>query len=148
MGANTKTVHRIREFNRFYLPALSLLGNHYLNSEYSVTEARVFFEIYENEGCNAAYIEKSVNIDKSYLSRIIRAHERSGFIKRFPSEIDGRSFNLHLTEEGSERTEALIQESDAQIGRIIASLSDSECRRLEKAMDTIKTLISRCMADR
>ena len=32
MGANTKTVHRIREFNRFYLPALSLLGNHYLNA--------------------------------------------------------------------------------------------------------------------
>lgn len=70
------TVLKIREFNRFYMPLLRLLDNHYLGSEYTPTEARVLYEIYENDGCNAAYIAKEMNIDKSYLSRIIRAHEK------------------------------------------------------------------------
>ena len=51
-----ETIAKIRSFNRFYMPSMNLLGDHYLGSEYSVTEARVFFEIYENEGCNAAHI--------------------------------------------------------------------------------------------
>lgn len=45
-----ETIYAIRAFNRMYMPFMNLLGNHYLGSEYSVTEARIFFEIYENEG--------------------------------------------------------------------------------------------------
>ena len=73
---SSKLTSKVREFNRLYMPAMNLLGNHYLGSKYSVTEARVFFEIYENEGCNAAHIAKTMNIDKSYLSRIISCHEK------------------------------------------------------------------------
>ena len=49
MSKEEETVQRIREFNRFYMPLLRLLDNHYLNSEYTPTEARVLFEIYEKE---------------------------------------------------------------------------------------------------
>ena len=83
MSEKEKAVQRIREFNRFYMPLLRLLDNHYLGSEYTPTEARVLFEIYENDGCNAAFIAKVMNIDKSYLSRIIRAHEKKGIGDRF-----------------------------------------------------------------
>ena len=76
MAEGKKVVQRIREFNRFYMPLLRLLDTHYLGSEYTPTEARVLFEIYENDGCNAAFIARVMNIDKSYLSRIIRAHEK------------------------------------------------------------------------
>lgn len=58
MSEKEKLIYRIRAFNRFYMPKLKLLDNHYLNSEYNPTEARVLFEIYENDGCNAAYIAK------------------------------------------------------------------------------------------
>ena len=75
-------VEKIRAFNRFYMPSMNLLGNRYLGSEYSVTEARIFFEIYENEGCNAAHIAEQMNIDKSYLSRMIKGHEKNGYIRR------------------------------------------------------------------
>lgn len=70
-------VYKIREFNRNYMPVFDLLGNKYLGSEYSATEARVLFEIFENDGCNAAYIAEKMNIDKSYLSRIIKNHEKT-----------------------------------------------------------------------
>lgn len=67
-----ETIYAIRAFNRMYMPSMNLLGNHYLGSEYSVTEARIFFEIYENEGCTATHIAQEMNIDKSYLSRILK----------------------------------------------------------------------------
>lgn len=72
MKEKENAIYRIRAFNRFYMPTLDLLGNHYLGSEYSATEARVLFEVYEKDGCNAAHIAKVMNIDKSYLSRIIK----------------------------------------------------------------------------
>ena len=145
---NEDVVHRIRLFNRIYLPSMNLLGNHYLGSEYSVTEARVFFEIYENEGCNAAYIAKGMNIDKSYLSRIIKAHERNGYIVRKPSENDGRSLRLYLTEKGKKRAEHFIRTSDEEIGGIIDWLSSDEQKSFSEAVECLLSLLNKIEARR
>lgn len=132
-----KTVYKIREFNRLYMPVFDLLGNRYLGSEYSATEARVLYEIYENDGCNAAYIAEKMNIDKSYLSRIIKSHEKNNYVKRSPSKTDSRAYELHLTSKGTERTEDFIEKSNRQIGEVIHSLNDEECTKLVEAIDTI-----------
>ena len=95
-----KSIEKVRAFNRFYMSSMNLLGNHYLGSEYSITEARVLFELYVNEGCNATYIAQVMNIDKSYLSRIIKAHEKKGYILRKSSDTDKRSYFLFLTMKG------------------------------------------------
>lgn len=136
-------VEKIRQFNRFYLPHMNLLGNHYLGSEYSATEARIFFEIYENEGCNAAYIARLMNIDKSYLSRIIRAHERNGYIRREKSSEDGRSQKLFLTDSGKNRAEEFILKSNEEIGNIIKGLSPEDEDKLSEAIDTMTQILSK-----
>ena len=141
-----QTIYRIREFNRFYMPKLGLLGNDYLGSAYSPTEARVLFEVHENDGCNAAYIARVMNIDKSYLSRIIRAHEKRGYLLRTVSQTDSRSFQLHLTETGMQRTEAFIQKSNQQIGTILRNLSKEKCARLVEALNTITDILQECSA--
>ena len=119
------------------MPVFNLLGNKYLGSEYSPTEARVLFEIYENDGCNAAYISKKMNIDKSYLSRIIKYHEKNGYITRIISQIDSRTYNLHLTSSGTARTEDLISKANDQIAAVIHSLNDEACEKLIECFDTI-----------
>lgn len=136
-------VNKIRAFNRFYMPAMNLLNNQYLGSEYSVTQARIFFEIYEHEGCTAAHIAQTMNIDKGYLSRILISHERNGYIKRIPSGEDGRSLQLYLTETGTQRAEEFIRKSNAEIGTIIHSLSSVEMNALADALDTITTLLQK-----
>jgi DNA-binding MarR family transcriptional regulator len=136
-------VQRIRSFNRFYMPAMNLLGVHYLGSEYSATEARVMFEIYEDEGCHAADIAEKMRIDKSYLSRIINGYEKKGYIERKPSTQDRRCQCLYLTDKGKERTEDFIQKSDADIQRIIGPLSPAEETELRKAFDVITDILSR-----
>lgn len=139
-----KTVYRIREFNRFYMPALDLLGNHYLGSEYSAAEARVLFEVYACDGCNAAHIARTMDLDKSYLSRIIQHHIKSGYLVRVRSAADFRAFDLHLTEAGRERTEELIRKSNEQIREIIAPMNEAECRKLIDALDTITGILKSC----
>lgn len=132
-----KTVYKIREFNRLYMPIFNLLGNSYLGSEYSPTEARVLFEIYENNGCNAAYIAQKMNIDKSYLSRIIKNHIKHDYITRSTSQTDSRAYNLYLTEKGIKKTEDFISKANSQIMNVIGSLDDEACKKLTDALDTI-----------
>ncbi|MBB5182994.1 MarR family winged helix-turn-helix transcriptional regulator [Catenisphaera adipataccumulans] len=145
MDSKTKSdiVHQVRAFNRFYLPAMNLLGNHYLGSEYSASEARVIYEIYEQEGCNAAHISKVMNMDKSYLSRVINRHVKKGYIERRQSQQDSRSYRLYLTEKGKQRAEAFIQASDTEIWQIIGRLTDEELRELEQAMCRIMQLMQK-----
>lgn len=139
-----ETVKKIREFNRFYMPAMDLLGNHYLGSEYSVPEARIFFEIYTNSGCNAAYIARTMNIDKSYLSRMLKNHEKNGYLYKKTSEKDFRTYELYLTEKGKRKTEDFIQTSDQQIGELIQQLDQTDREQLNDAFDTIITILSKC----
>ena len=56
MTEKEKVIYRIRAFNRFYMPKLRLLDNHYLDSEYTPTEARVLFEIYENDAVSYTHL--------------------------------------------------------------------------------------------
>lgn len=139
-----ETVHRIREFNRFYMPAMELLGNHYLGSEYSASDARILYEVYVTGVCNAAYIANSMKIDKSYLSRIIKSHEKNGYLVRTQSKKDSRCFDIRLTEKGIERTEDFIDKSNQFIGGLIASLDEEKCQELTEAFDTITRILSEC----
>lgn len=137
------TIAKIRAFNRFYMPSMNLLGDHYLGSEYSVTQARIFFEIYEQEGCNAAHIAQLMNIDKSYLSRILKGHEAHGYIRRERSEADGRSYRLYLTQQGKALAEQFIQKSNQEIGAVIQGLSPAEETALVDALETVTQLLSK-----
>ena len=108
------------------MPFINLLGNHYLDSEYSVTEVGIFFEIYENEGCTATHIAQEMNIDKSYLSRILKNHEKKRLY--LSSNVKGRweSLSSFLTDAGKLRARDFIEKSNQEIGDIIATLSYSE----------------------
>lgn len=138
---NRVAIEKIRAFNRFYMPVMNLLGNSYLGTEYSITEARIFFEIYENEGCNAAYLSRIMNIDKSYLSRIIKAHEKHGYITREHSSADKRSYSLFLTEKGKQKAKKFIEDSNKDIANLLYGLSDEDEKSLINAIDTIMKIL-------
>lgn len=148
MKEKEKAVYRVREFNRFYMSALDLLGNHYLGSEYSPTEARVLFEVYDSDGCNAAYIAKTMNLDKSYLSRIIKSHEKNGYLVRTISKKDSRSYDICLTEKGIERVKDFIRKSNEQIGGIIEPLNAAQCEALINAYNVITNILEECKENR
>lgn len=116
--------------------------NRYLDSDYSITESRVLYEIYESKECSADDIVKKLHLDKGYVSRIIKKFENRQILQRKKSQTDARSYHIRLEAKGVEITERLISISNQGIGNIIQSLSEEECVRLEDSMDTIKKILT------
>ena len=137
MKKSLQTAIEIRKFNRFYLPYFHLLTQKYLNTEYSIAEARILYEIYENKEISARNIVKNIHIDKSYLSRILKKFESKFLIKRELSEQDSRIVFLSLTAEGEALAKKLIMESNRQIEENIIKLSDKDLDRLSYHLDKI-----------
>ena len=94
------SITEIRGFNRFYTGILGLLDRDILNSGYSLTEARVVFEIGKTEFCTANQLCAALDIDRSYMSRIVKKFEGEGLIERRVNGRDGRNMEIRLTEKG------------------------------------------------
>ncbi|MCD8028440.1 MAG: MarR family transcriptional regulator [Erysipelotrichaceae bacterium] len=134
-------VEKVREFNRYYLVAMNLLGNHYLDSEYSASDARVLFELYDNNGCNAKDIVESLHIDKSYLSKILAKYEKQGYLDRIPSIKDKRYYDLYLNDKGKAMAEELMEKSNVDIANILQHLDNEQQQLFIQSLETITRLL-------
>src|SRR5437762_11316503 len=80
----------VRQFNRFYTRQVGLLAGQYLDSPFSLTEARVVYELAQHDTTTAARLGRELGLDAGYLSRILRSFQRRGLLSRQPSAADGR----------------------------------------------------------
>jgi DNA-binding MarR family transcriptional regulator/GNAT superfamily N-acetyltransferase len=135
-------VEAVRGFNRFYTRQIGLLQEHLLESQFSLTEARVLYELAHREGVTATEIGRELGLDASYLSRILRGFEKRGVISKQSSERDGRQSLLRLTETGREEFTRLDTEACDEISVLLNGLPASEQDRLVAAMQTIQGILS------
>jgi Transcriptional regulators len=136
-------IQKIREFNRFYARFLGLFDKYALETEYSMTEARVIGEIGRNEGCTANSIAKYLDIDRSYMSRIMDKFERFELIQKKNSEVDSRKQTLWFTSKGRDVFLTLEKKSDEQVKIIIEAMNKQELNEIQKAMRQIKDLLEK-----
>ncbi|TGK09613.1 GNAT family N-acetyltransferase [Leptospira selangorensis] len=136
-------VDSIREFNRYYTNALGLLNNHFLNSEYSLTEARLLYEIRHSKDITARELVRLLNLDKGYLSRTIQQFEKKGVLKRTPSRNDFRILHLELTKKGRDILSKLIVASNSQISGLLKDCSDPDKNELVSSMNFIMRVLSK-----
>lgn len=135
-------ITEIRGFNRFYTNILGLLDQHILDSGYSLTEARVLFEISKTERCTANQLCSALKVDRSYMSRMITKFEKNGLLTRHPSPTDNRHMEIHLTEEGMGLFHELNNRSNKQIGELLTKLDDEQQKKIWEAMRTIKKYLT------
>lgn len=138
-----QTVNKIREFNRFYMPKLDLLNRIYLNSKYSLIEARILFEIVENKVCFANQLTEKLKIDKSYLSRILSKFEKNGLIKRKISDTDGRLYNIIPSKHCKETVKKLVEKSNDKVSELLSPLNDKDCEKIINSIDIIIEILSK-----
>jgi DNA-binding MarR family transcriptional regulator/N-acetylglutamate synthase-like GNAT family acetyltransferase len=131
----------VRAFNRFYTQQIGVLQESLAKSPFSLTEARILYELAQREGPTATELGDQLGLDPGYLSRILASFVRRGLIKRRPSATDGRQSILKLTREGAEAFAALNLGSQNDITRLLAALAPAEQRQLIGAMQTIERLL-------
>ena len=134
-------VAAVRAFSRFYTRQVGLLRDGYLETPFSVTEARVLYELGNRERTVAADLTRELGLDAGYLSRILRGFRRRGLIERRPSSEDGRRTELRLSKRGRSVFSSLDARSRKDIGTLLAGLSVADQDRLVAAMRTVERLL-------
>ena len=137
-----RRVATVRRFNRFYTRRIGVLEEGLLRSPFSLTEARILYELGHGETATAARLAAELALDPGYLSRILAGFERRGLLARAPSERDGRESLLALTEEGRAAFTALDRDSAAEIGALLEALSAEQQGRLVAAMERVRELLA------
>ncbi len=131
----------IRSFNRFYTDHLGLLSQAYLQSPYSLTEARVIYEIGARPGATAADLTRDLHLDPAYLSRILRRFRSQNLLRSERDTADRRSQNLFLTDRGQTEWQTLGEQSRRQIEQALSRLGSHEKQALVDAMKTVRDLL-------
>lgn len=134
-------VRELRAFNRFYTNIIGLLDRHILNSNYSLPEVRVMFELYHNTSLTASGVIELIDIDKGYLSRILKKFEKNKLINKVSSTADKRTIFLRLTAKGKKEFETLNKASDKQVQALLKNLSQKECDELIKKISAIQKIL-------
>ncbi|MBW8684487.1 MarR family winged helix-turn-helix transcriptional regulator [Chitinophaga rhizophila] len=141
MQEKQKTIDSIRSFNRYYTGLIGLLDDHLLDSEYSLVEARILYEIHTHQPVSASHIMSEIDIDKGYLSRVLKQFERKGLISKQLSEEDARVSLVSLTSSGSALFNELNKASDQQVITLIKRLSRQQQQQLVAHMEAIRELL-------
>ncbi|HEU5098675.1 MAG TPA: helix-turn-helix domain-containing GNAT family N-acetyltransferase [Roseiflexaceae bacterium] len=137
----SQPVEAIRRFNRFYTQQIGVLTDGLLNSEYSLTEARVIYELAHRDGVTASALGGELGLDAGYLSRILQSFKKRGLLDKQLSESDRRQHVLRLTEAGQAAFAVLNTRSQHQIEAMLGRLPAEDRQRLVAAMQTIEDLL-------
>ncbi len=141
LDTRDREVAAVRHFTRFYTQHMGVLDRKLLRSPFSLSEARVLYEIAQREETSAAALGTLLKLDAGYLSRLLSGLARRGLIEKRPSGSDGRRRDLCLTPPGQAAFSALNARSHARTAAMLESLSVPERERLAAAMGTIENLL-------
>src|SRR6266571_2293933 len=128
----------VRAFNRFYTRKLGVLDQHLGNSPFSLSEARVLYELAHREDPAAKEIGIELGLDPGYLSRIVQKFDEVGLITRKPLATDRRQYRLALTAKGRQTFAKLERSSQDEVGAMLAGLDDNQRAAVVQAMTTIE----------
>jgi DNA-binding MarR family transcriptional regulator/GNAT superfamily N-acetyltransferase len=131
----------VRQFNRFYTRRIGVLRESLLDSEFSLTEARVLWELAHRAALTPTTLNLELGLDAGYLSRILRDFDRRGLVRRTLSPEDRRRRVLTLTGKGTRAFAALNRRSQNEIVAMLRGLSAREQERLLRSMEAIEGLL-------
>ena len=135
-------VDAVRGFNRFYTQKIGVLGEGLLESPFSLTEARLLYELAQREQPTASGLCRDLGLDPGYVSRMLRRFEKQRLIQRTRSAADGRQSFLALTPAGRAAFGGLNRRSRDEVAALLKPLGAGEQERLVAAMAGIRQLLT------
>ena len=131
-----------RRFNRLYTRFIGTLNGKLLDSEFSLAEARVLYELATRSAPKASDIANDLGLDPGYLSRLLGKFKRNRILRREISRHDGRFSELALTSRGKSAFKGLNARSDEQAGAVLGGLPELGRMQLIRAMQAIEGILA------
>lgn len=135
-------INAFRGFNRFYTRFIGVLDEELVKSGFSLTEARVLFELATRPERGASEIATELTLDPGYLSRILRKLEDANLLDRSSSSEDARQVILRLTRKGKTVFAELNGHSSAQASQILEKLTADTRTTLIRSMGEIEKVLT------
>ena len=132
----------IQGFNKVYQNLLKQIDSAIIQTGYTLTEKDVLLEISKTERCTANILTHRLNIDRSYMSRMLAKFEKRGLIEKTQSHTDSRIRYVRLTELGRKEFNRLSDIQSNHIGAIFNKLSDDDQQDIWQAMVMIRNKLS------
>jgi DNA-binding MarR family transcriptional regulator/predicted N-acetyltransferase YhbS len=136
-----ESISAVRQFNRVFTRQIGVLREGLLHSPYSLTEARIIFELAHRSDLTASDLGNELGLDAGYLSRILNKLEQQDLIEKARSDKDGRQRLINLTTEGRNAFSLLDSRSNDEVSEMLGELSDNDRIRLVEAMRTIEGIL-------
>ncbi|GAA1835431.1 helix-turn-helix domain-containing GNAT family N-acetyltransferase [Actinomadura chokoriensis] len=141
MEVTAEDIGTVRAFNRFYTGVIGVLGEGLVRSPYSLTEARVIFELAQRGDAEVLALRRALDLDAGYLSRMLARFEADGLLVRERAEGDARRQIARLTPRGREVFAILDERTAAEIRGLLEGLPPAERGRLLAAMRTVHAIL-------
>ena len=142
VGDVTHEVPAVRAFNRFWTQQIGLLQAGLVDTSYSLTEARVLFELAQGDATDLADLRGALRLDAGYLTRIVGRLKDAGLVTTERSPDDGRRQVIRLTERGRAEFVTLDLRSSDAAAAMLEGVSVAGRRRLVAAMTTIEDTLA------
>jgi DNA-binding MarR family transcriptional regulator/GNAT superfamily N-acetyltransferase len=134
-------ISAVREFNRFYTAKLGLLRRRHLDGEFSLTEARILYEIGSSPKMTASSLCGNLELDAGYISRLLTSLTKRKLVRQATSEVDGRERLLSLTAMGANAVARLNQQSRMQIESLLASVNAADREALVASLTKVRSIL-------
>ncbi len=131
----------VRRFSRFYTRQIGLLQEGLLRSRFSLTEARVLYELAHRDRPTASALAAELGLDHGYLSRILRRFAESGLLVKKRAADDGRQSLLSLTAKGRKAFAPLDRRSQDEVAAMLGALPARAQQRVVAAMAIVENLL-------
>ncbi|WP_066587406.1 bifunctional helix-turn-helix transcriptional regulator/GNAT family N-acetyltransferase [Sphingomonas pruni] len=112
----------LRGFNRIYTSRLGLLDAHLDDSPFTLSEARILYELANRPDPTAAEIARALRLDPAQMSRTIKRFANRGLVATRDDPSHGRHQLLSLTEQGRAAFAALENNTRHAIGALLDGL--------------------------
>ncbi|MEX3899455.1 GNAT family N-acetyltransferase [Paraburkholderia sp. BR10954] len=132
----------VRSFNRFYTRQIGVLHEHLLESEFSLTEVRILYELAHRTDLTTSDLCRELGLNAGYLSRVISGFEKKGLVVKSRSATDARVAHLELTDQGRATFAPLDQASQREVIAMLERLPQTAQQQLVDAMEQIRALLS------
>lgn len=136
----------VRQFNRFYTVHLGLLRGRYLDSDFSLSEGRILYELSLNPATTANALRTTLGLDAGYMSRLLRSLTERALVRGSRSQQDRRSTLLSLTEAGQAALADLNARSSQQTMRVLDRLGSAQRDELLAALGRVQAILSQPQA--